>query len=73
MVGSYKEKGVKLYKSDFEDYDIDLNKILNNLESVFDKIRDLEDYAEDEPTKRNLKALEKTVDQVVELLDSIDN
>ena len=73
LVRSYKEKGVKLYKSDFEDYDIDLNEILNDLESVYDKIRDLEDYAEDEATERNLKALEKTVDEVVELLDSIDN
>jgi hypothetical protein len=73
LVKSYKEKDVKLHKSDFEDYDIDLNEILNDLESAYDKVRDLEDLVEDDVTIRNLKALEKSVDAVVELLDSIED
>jgi hypothetical protein len=73
LVRSYNEKGVKLHKSDFEDYDIDLNGLLNDLESAYDKVRDLEDLAEDDATIKNIKALEKSVDEVVELLDSIED
>jgi hypothetical protein len=64
---------MKLHKSDFEDYDIDLEFLLNSLEKIYDKVRELEEMAEDDATIKNLGVLERSLDKIVDLLDSIED
>jgi hypothetical protein len=73
LVSSFEKRGMKLRKSDFEDYDIDLEDLLNSLEKIYDKVRELEVMVEDEATIKNLAVLEKSLDKIVDLLDNIED
>jgi Zn-dependent oligopeptidase len=64
---------MKLRKSDFEDYDIDLESLLNKLSEIYDKVRELEEMVEDDATIKNLNALERSLDKIVDLLDNIED
>jgi len=73
LVSSFEKRDMKLHKSDFEDYDIDLEFLLNSLEKIYDKVRELEEMAEDDATIKNLGVLERSLDKIVDLLDSIED
>jgi hypothetical protein len=73
LVSSFEKRDMKLRKSDFEDYDIDLEFLLNSLEKIYDKVRELEEMAEDDATIKNLGVLERSLDKIVDLLDSIED
>jgi len=73
LVSSFEKRDMKLRKSDFEDYDIDLEFLLNKLSELYDKIRELEEMAEDDATIKNLGVLERSLDKIVDLLDSIED
>jgi hypothetical protein len=73
LVSSFEKRDMKLRKSDFEDYDIDLESLLNKLSEIYDKIRELEEMVEDDATIKNLNALEKLLDKIVDLLDNIED
>jgi CII-binding regulator of phage lambda lysogenization HflD len=73
LVSSFEKRDMKLRKSDFEDYDIDLESLLNKLSEIYDKIRELEEMTDDDATIKNLNALEKLLDKIVDLLDNIED
>jgi hypothetical protein len=73
LVSSFEKRDMKLHKSDFEDYDIDLEFLLNSLEKIYDKVRELEEMAEDDATIKNLGVLERSLDKIVDLLDKIED
>jgi hypothetical protein len=73
LVSSFEKRDMKLRKSDFEDYDIDLESLLNKLSEIYDKVRELEEMVEDDATIKNLNALERSLDKIVDLLDNIED
>ena len=73
LVSSFEKRDMKLRKSDFEDYDIDLESLLNKLSEIYDKVRELEEMVEDDETIKNLNALENSWDKIVDLLDNIED
>jgi cell fate (sporulation/competence/biofilm development) regulator YlbF (YheA/YmcA/DUF963 family) len=73
LVSSFEKRDMKLRKSDFEDYDINLESLLNKLSEIYDKIRELEEMTDDDATIKNLNALERLLDKIVDLLDNIED
>ena len=73
LFSSFEKRDMKLHKSDFEDYGIDLEFLLNSLEKIYDKVRELEEMAEDDATIKNLGVLERSLDKIVDLLDKIED
>jgi hypothetical protein len=73
LVSSFEKRDMKLRKSDFEDYDIDLEFLLNKLSDLYDKIRELEEMTDDEMTIKNINVLERSLDKIVDLLDKIED
>jgi|LakMenEpi03Aug12_release.lakeMendotaPanAssembly.Ray.scaffolds.fasta_scaffold839263_1 hypothetical protein len=67
----FDERGMRLHKSDFEDYDVNLEEILDDLEKCYDKIRELEEIVDDKDILGLINGLEEKVDEIVELLYNI--
>jgi hypothetical protein len=73
LISLFEEKDMKLTKSDLGDYGFDISDLLDELESHYNKVGELKDLASDDEVMEFLDGYENTINDIVELLDSISD
>ena len=73
LISIYEQKEMTLSKSDLEDYGVDINTLLSDLEKSYEEISHVRDITDDENTISNMNRYEKLIDDIVEKLDSIED
>jgi hypothetical protein len=73
LISLFEERDMKLTKSDLGDYGFDISDLLDELESHYNKVGELKDLTTDDEFMGFLNDYENTINNIVELLDSISD